>query len=396
MAHMLRCLFYLEAKFDMCLTAVHVPGVENKVADAVSRNKLDAFFSSPSSGCPSTAVVPAGSCGGVGGAEKLEYQRLDKLVGEFIDASIAPSTKRVYASGQRRYLSFCVSIGALPLPLAEAQLCRFVARLAGEGLKHATIKGYLSALRRMQIVWGAGDPFVASWPRLECTLKGVKLKQARSAATRPRERLPVTPAILRMLRGVWGADGKKRDNIMLWAACCMCFFGFLRSGEVTVASRSRYDPEAHLSEGDVRLGAGSPPQMVQVHLKSSKTDPFRRGVTVCLGRTGNILCPVNAIAAYLVARGREAGPFFTFSSGAPLSRESLVRWVRAALGAAGMDATKYSGHSFRIGAATTAALVGIEDSLIKTLGRWESAAYLLYVRVPREKLTAVAGKMAVA
>ena len=44
MAHMLRCLFFLEAKWDMRLTAVHVPGVENGIADAVSRNNLDVFF----------------------------------------------------------------------------------------------------------------------------------------------------------------------------------------------------------------------------------------------------------------------------------------------------------------------------------------------------------------
>ena len=31
---------------------------------------------------------------------------------------------------------------------------------------------------------------------------------------------------------------------------------------------------------------------------------------------------------------------------------------------------------------------GVEDSVIKTLGRWESVAYLQYVRIPRERLTA--------
>ena len=61
--------------------------------------------------------------------------------------------------------------------------------------------------------------------------------------------------------------------------------------------------------------------------------------------------------------------------------------VRAALTRAGVDQSKYCGHSFRIGAATTAAARGIEDSIIKTLGRWESVAYLQYVRIPREHLT---------
>ena len=42
-----------------------------------------------------------------------------------------------------------------------------------------------------------------------------------------------------------------------------------------------------------------------------------------------------------------------------------MRKVREALGPWGIDEKKYSGHSFRIGAATAA---GIEDSLIKTLG----------------------------
>ena len=61
--------------------------------------------------------------------------------------------------------------------------------------------------------------------------------------------------------------------------------------------------------------------------------------------------------------------------------------------AAGIDTTRYVGHSFRIGAATTAAACGIQDSLIKTLGRWESAAYMLYVRTPVETLCHVSQQL---
>ena len=59
----------------------------------------------------------------------------------------------------------------------------------------------------------------------------------------------------------------------------------------------------------------------------------------------------------------------------------------------GVDITQYSGHSFRVGAASTAAAVGIEDSLIKTLGRWESTAYLLHVRVPQDRLAWVSKQL---
>ena len=39
-------------------------------------------------------------------------------------------------------------------------------------------------------------------------------------------------------------------------------------------------------------------------------------------------------------------------------------------------------RSFRIGAATTAASQGIQDSVIKMLGRWQSSAYILYICTP--------------
>ena len=88
----------------------------------------------------------------------------------------------------------------------------------------------------------------------------------------------------------------------------------------------------------------------------------------------------------LHARGTGAGALFTFGDGRVLTRARFVELVRAALGRAGVDQAKYSGHSFRIGAATTAAAKGIEDCIIKILGRWESLAYLQYIKVPREQL----------
>ena len=89
---------------------------------------------------------------------------------------------------------------------------------------------------------------------------------------------------------------------------------------------------------------------------------------------------------YLRARGTEPGPLFCFKDGHPLTRARFATEVRAVLSKVGVEQLKYCTHSFRIGAATTAAAKGIEDSVIKTLGRWESLAYLQYILVPREQL----------
>ena len=167
---------------------------------------------------------------------------------------------------------------------------------------------------------------------------------------------------------------------MLWAASCLCFFGFLRAGEIVVPSDNTYDPSAHLSVGDVRIDNTSEPQYIEVILKASKTDPFRQGVRVYLGRSQADVCPVSAILAYMVLRGSTPGMFFKFVDGRLLTRARFVSSVRSALSAAGISDSRYSGHSFWIGAATMAVSRGFPDSLIKTLGRWESSAYTLYIR----------------
>ena len=155
---------------------------------------------------------------------------------------------------------------------------------------------------------------------------------------------------------------------------------------MTVPSDASYDPGAHLSFNDIAVDDPLAPRVLKVSIKQSKTDPFRRGVDLFMGRTGTEVCPVKALLGYLVVRGNQAGPLFSFQDGRLLTRQRFVEEVRKALQLAGFDQSKYCGHSFRIGAATTAAGRGMEDSVIKTLGRWRSLAYLEYVRIPRDQL----------
>ena len=42
--HMLRCLFFIEAKLQFKTTAVHIPGVDNELADDLSRDQHIQFI----------------------------------------------------------------------------------------------------------------------------------------------------------------------------------------------------------------------------------------------------------------------------------------------------------------------------------------------------------------
>lgn len=109
-----------------------------------------------------------------------------------------------------------------------------------------------------------------------------------------------------------------------------------------------------------------------------------------VGRTENCLCPVTAVLSYMVVRGSTPGPLFKWKDKRFLTREGFVAAVRTALKKSGLVTKDYVGHCFRIGAATTAAQQGIHDSLFKTLGRWESAAYTRYIRTAPSTLCKVA------
>lgn len=320
----------------------------------------------------------------------MDISHLERSVQELFTAGLAESTRKSYKTGANSYLSFCATYGRVNFPVTEKNLSLFSAHLSNKGLQASTVKSYLAAVRHTQIALGLGDPKIGDMPQLEYVLKGLKRKTTRNGT---RTRLPITPIEMRILKQVWESQGTSHDTAMLWAASSLCFFGFLRSGEAVAPSESSYDPQVHLLLSDVRIDSRTDPQVMEVRIKASKTDPFRKGVTLHLGRTGMDLCPLSAVLGYLSFRGGGDGPLFRFKNGKFLTRERLVTELRRALEAGGIAAAQYAGHSFRIGAATSAAEAGISDALIKTLGRWQSSAYTLYIRTPPAQLRAASCKM---
>lgn len=280
-------------------------------------------------------------------------------------------------------------LNCTPLPVQEVVLCRFVAFLFTSGLSYSSVRSYLSAVRHFQITSGLPDPSLSGFAQLDYVLKGYR----RGGVSNPRQkRLPVTPTILRHIQAAWSASGASHNQAMLWAAFCLGFFGFMRAGEFTYPPNTQETPEFLLVE-DIAVDSHDAPQHMTVQLKRSKADPFGAGVTIHLGRTGEALCPVTAMLGYLARRPATPGFLFLFEDGSPLTKPRLVHSFREALLAAGLDDKGFSGHSFRIGAATAAAEAGFNDSAIQMLGRWKSSAFLRYIRTPVQSLVQASSRL---
>lgn len=302
---------------------------------------------------------------------------------------LAVNTHRSYGSAVRTYEAFARNYNLLnwdgsPFPASEEALLLFIAYLS-TSVQFGTIKSYLSAVRSFHIDAGFHISQFSSH-----RLKRVRAGARRLSVHSERLRLPVTASILFDIFRTLNL--RDYNDSLYWSACCLAFFGFLRCAEFTLPAASSFDPTRHLAVADIKVDSSFSPSGLSLFLKSSKTDQFRLGVTVYIGRVDSPVCAVQAVSHFLHLRGNQRGPLFLFRNGQPLSRELITCFLRSRLSLCGYKGY-YAGHSFRIGAATAAAAAGVPDHLIKAMGRWKSEAYQAYIHVSPVILASIASYM---
>ena len=298
--------------------------------------------------------------------------------------ALAPNTRRSYGAGERHYIAFCNLHRLSKFPATDATLSAFAAHLASV-VCPGTVRVYVSAVRNLHIEMGYADPLQDALllPRV---LRGI----CRHHGTEPvAARLPVTFGVLKELISSCQSSSVlcPTDKLLYQSAMLVAFFGFLRVSEFT---------EAHVTRSCVRIDG----QHLVLHLKHSKTDPVGRGVDVVIGAGSPPHCPVRATLIYLAATSRNntpGSPLYVLASGQRLTRQVFTATVRCLLAATNKhNVKKYASHSFRIGAATTAAAAGIPDHLIRAAGRWRSDSCLRYIRLSTEAKCKLVARMSAA
>ena len=159
---------------------------------------------------------------------RVDIVTVEAALQQFLEAGLAPSTRKVYTAGWNRYLKFGHTFNAC-LPVTSEKATLFVAFLGTQGLSLFTIESYLSALRHMRLTLAPSDPCPSLHSlHMALLLREIRRSQAQSG---PRlVRLPITPTLMRRIKSTLARHADSYDSILLWAACCVGFFGFLDAG----------------------------------------------------------------------------------------------------------------------------------------------------------------------
>lgn len=168
------------------------------------------------------------------------------------------------------------------------------------------------------------------------------------------------------------------EAILFQLAFSCAFFGAFRVGELVAASKRSRDTGLLYVDVVFREGA------VLCRLPRSKTDQMGRGRWVTLGAQLEVaVCPVRLARAYAQLRPAGAVQWLVHADGSPLTRYQFGAVLKQSLGHIGLRGEEYGTHSFRIGAATSAAASGLPPAAIQGLGRWKSGAFRSYVRLDK-------------
>lgn len=260
-------------------------------------------------------------------------------------------------------------------PLSSDTLALFLAYLAEKKYAGSTVMTYVSAVSYPHRLAGWPDPTKNEMVKL--ALRGYsKLYPSQDT------RLPITlPILERIITACNQFSSVCYQRKLLQAMFSLAFFAALRVGEITGGPGQHtknvitFDQLFFLRDDLDSIVAA---KLVLKHYKHS--DPTQP-VELLIYRDQPI-CPVSQMLDYVSVRGNAPGPLFCWADGSPISRTYFTRSLKEVLRYCNLDEDRYKTHSFCIGAASWAAAKGMSDSQIRAFGRWNSNAFLKYIRMP--------------
>ena len=265
--------------------------------------------------------------------KSLELETLKNLKN-----SKAHNTLRAYQSDFRDFTSFCAKNGLCSIPTQPKIVALYITHLS-KSSKFSTLKRRIASISVIHKL--KGHYLDTKHPIIMENLHGIK----RTLGTRQKAKKPILINDLRLI--IKAIDEEKiRDKALILIG----FSGGFRRSELVNID---YDDIEFVTEG------------VKILIKKSKTDQSGEGSIKAIPYFDNQkFCPVVALKNYVnkkINSNTNEGKIFDISD------KSVALIIKKYAEKAGLDSSKYAGHSLRSGFATTAAEFGAEERNIMAM-----------------------------
>ncbi|KAF8833786.1 hypothetical protein BDN67DRAFT_998878 [Paxillus ammoniavirescens] len=278
-----------------------------------------------------------------------EAQRILDVIG----ASWAESTKELYSTGLLVFHVYC-DIHDVPdtqqAPISQNLLAAFLASCTG-ALSGSTISNYAAALRAWHVLHGL--TWSINEPEYKALLEGV-MRLTPTSSKQPK-RSPFTVAILEKFKEAMNLEDP--CDTAIFACLVSSFYCIARLGEFTVPAISRFDPAKHIScAGLIIMRNHNNLPVMKFSIPNTKTssdgeevhcaphEPPHPSSTMCL-----------------------------------LSKKEVIKRIDT-IAKAYPNLPDLKGHSLRIGGTLHYLLNSVPFDVVKTMGRWSSESFTLYLR----------------
>ncbi len=264
--------------------------------------------------------------------KSLELETLKNLKN-----SKANNTLRAYQSDFRDFSAFCVKNGFSSMPSQPKIIALYITHLS-KSSKFSTLKRRIASISVLHKL--KGHYLDTKHPIIMENLHGIK----RTLGTRQKAKKPILINDLKLI--IKAIDEEKiRDKALILIGFSG---GFRRSELVNIY----YNDIEFVTEG------------VKILIKRSKTDQSGEGSLKAIPYFDNQeFCPVTALKNYVNKKFSNTNEGKIFN----ISDKSVALIIKRYAEKAGLDPSKYAGHSLRSGFATTAAEFGAEERNIMAM-----------------------------
>ena len=264
--------------------------------------------------------------------KSLELETLKNLKN-----SKADNTLRAYQSDFKDFSAFCAKNGFSSMPTQPKIITLYITHLS-KSSKFSTLKRRIASISVLHKL--KGHYLDTKHPIIMENLHGIK----RVLGSRQKAKKPILINDLKLIIKVIGEE-KIRDKALILIG----FSGGFRRSELVNID---YEDVEFVTEG------------VKILIKRSKTDQSGEGSVKAIPYFDNQeFCPVVALKNYISKKFSNTNEGKIFD----ISDKSVALIIKRYAKKAGLDSSKYAGHSLRSGFATTAAEFGAEERNIMAM-----------------------------